>query len=753
MAAPLSAHAARALEQVKMSLFMLYGAAYFTEDEWIKIDGLIHKGQYVFTSGPSNPLEGNFELMSFDDVNDKPDPALKANPNQSTDAVKADAFAVTEVQVDSPTESDRADSTAEPAETPNDTSIEASSDDELPAKVVEADPAMFDFSQWDPPVEPTEPSKPTKSSPEPASIEQPMSVEEAQPVESAEIPKREPIEIPTAGGLTYYTQEQLDEVKAFNQNLTKAGKKGKRARGTSPSESASRSETTTYGPTPSEHETRIQSWASEVDAQEPLPRGPSPSLTIPMIAEDFIKAHGRPPKSINDLVQPNNPEFRTVDRRPLSRNIAPVKKAKSSSGPQVKVAAGTILIAQSNQVKRSSIELEILSGDRIRMLKHVSGIVHQAENMRTGIRGQISENVFKKTPQAMKVDPVVEQQRMILQRNSSISSTVGGLDAMERRNAAEWDEVPTTNRPKPVAPAKSKPLGGLGASRFAVLDETKSVVSSASEDMVSREEVAKMVDEKFAQLLASRNVTAPTGPRKKPSMNEPLQPVIPKSVTCWFWATPNKSCRFTADECRDIHAFLPPSASSPANLRMGKPSWGALADSIPPPTTAQIQAQIAPASPLALGQGDGESMRDTPAPKTFKTCWYWANENCQNTAQTCRYLHEKCAAGIAPKPNTWKYNWSRWGKSEPTDEFGKSWRGEKADEEEDGELVLETVDDGADWKEDDEVGWGESAQPQGSSTPWDQDHLNNGWGEPADKYKPPHVKALEEKSLKEQVGW
>ncbi|KAG4441498.1 hypothetical protein IFR05_003025 [Cadophora sp. M221] len=750
MAAPLSAHAARALEQVKMGLFMLYGAAYFTEDEWIKIDGLIHKGQYVFTTGPSNPLEGSFELMSFDDANDKTDLILQTNPNLSFDTAKADAFVVTETQVDSPTNSDLADSTTEPAETSNDTSIEASSDDELPAKVVEADPAMFDFSQWDPPAEP---SKPTESSPELANIEKPTNVEETveetKPFESAEILKREPVERPAAGGLALYTQAQLDEMKAFNQTLTPAGKKGKRTRGSSPSESAPRSETT-YAPTPSEHETRIQSWASEVDAQEPLPRAPSPSPTIPMIANDFMKTHGRPPKSINDLVQPNNPEFRTVDRRPLTRNITPVKKAKSS-GPQVNVAAGTILIAQGNQVKKSLIELDVRSGDRIRMLKHVSGIVHQAENMRTGIRGQISENVFKKTPHAMKVDPVVEQQRMILQRNSSISSTVGGLDAMERRNAAEWDEVPATNRPKPVAPAKPKPLGGLGASRFAVLDETKSVVSSASDDMVSREEVAKMVDEKFAQLLASRDVKAPTGPRKKPSMNEPLQPVIPKSVTCWFWATPNKSCRFTADECRDIHAFLPPSASSPANLRMGKPSWGALADSIPPPTTAQIQAQIAPSPPLALGQGDGESMKDTV--KTFKTCWYWANENCQNTAQTCRYLHEKCAAGVAPKPNTWKYNWSRWGKSEPTDEFGKSWRGEKTDEEEDGELVLETVDDVTDWKEDDEVGWGESAQPQGSSTTWDQDHLNNGWGDPADRYKPPHVKALEEKSLKEQVGW
>ncbi|KAH7386388.1 hypothetical protein BKA64DRAFT_645949 [Cadophora sp. MPI-SDFR-AT-0126] len=778
MAAPMSAHVTRALEQVKMGLFMLYGAAYFTEDEWIKIDGLIHKGKYVFTNGPSL-LDGNFdgELMSFDDGNDKHDLTIQMKPNLSFDPAREDTFVVTETQVDTPTESDRAESTTEPAETSkdisNDTSIEASSDDEVPAKVAEPDPAMFDFSQWDTPAETTtaNPIEPTQQS-EAWAIEMSTDVEtltttasptniEEPPTETLEIPKREAVEIPTAGGLALgYTQAQLDEVKAFNQNLTKAGKKGKR-RGQSPSPSSHTSEPTTYAPTPSEHENRIQSWASEVDVQEPLPEIPSPEPVLPVIANEFVKTYGRPPKSVNDLVQPNNPAFVPLDRRSPSRIVTTTKKTKSA-GPQLKVAAGTILIAQSSQQKRSTVELELKSGDHIRILKHVSGVIHQAQNMRTNLRGQIAESVFKKNPAAPKSDPLVEQQRAISQRTPSISSTVNGLDAMERRNAAEWDDVPATSRYPTVIPTKPKPFGGLGASRYAVLDETKSV-SSASEDMVSREEVAKMVDEKFAQLLASRNVTSPpTGPSKKPSMNEPLQPVTPKTTTCWFWATPNKSCRFTADECRDLHSFFPNSTSSPANLRMGKPTWGALADSISPPTTAQIQAQIAttPSSPLALGQGDGESMRTS---KAFKTCWYWANETCQNTAEQCRYLHNHCPAGVAPKPNGWKSNWSRWGKSEATDEFGRSatWRKEneqrseeRAEEEEEDELVLETVDDGTDWKEEDEVGWGESAQPQGSTTDnWNQDHLNNGWSDPADKYKPPHVKALEEKSLREQVGW
>jgi len=490
---------------------MLYGAAYFTEDEWIKIDGLIHKGKYVFTNGPSL-LDGNFdgELMSFDDGNDKADLTNQMPPNFSFDTVKEKSFMVTETQVDSPTESDRADSTTEPAETSNETSIEASSDDELPVKAAEPDPAMFDFSQWDTPAETTAPA--TSAEPEfpeavttklPADVEtqtsteSPTEIEESSP-EPFELPEREPIEIPTDGGLALgYTQAQLDEVKAFNQNLTKAGKKGKR-RGHSPSPSTQPSEPTTYAPTPSEHENRIQSWASEVDAQEPLPQVPPPGPVLPVIANEFVKTYGRPPKSVNDLVQPNNPAFVPLDRRSSSRVSTPTKKTKSS-GPQLKVAAGTILIAQSSQQKRSTVELEVRSGDHVRILKHVSGIIHQAQNMRTGQRGQISENVFKKSPLAMKTDLVVEQQRTILQRAPSISSTVNGLDAMERRNAAEWDDVSVASR---STSAKPKPFGGLGSSRFAVVDETKSV-SSASEDMVSREEIAKMVDEKVCFLILS----------------------------------------------------------------------------------------------------------------------------------------------------------------------------------------------------------------------------------------------------------
>ncbi|KAM3151987.1 hypothetical protein ABEW05_007658 [Botrytis cinerea] len=52
----LSSRATKILEEVKNGCCMLYGAEFFTEDEWVKIDALLHKGKYVFTNGPQEQL-------------------------------------------------------------------------------------------------------------------------------------------------------------------------------------------------------------------------------------------------------------------------------------------------------------------------------------------------------------------------------------------------------------------------------------------------------------------------------------------------------------------------------------------------------------------------------------------------------------------------------------------------------------------------------------------------------------------------
>lgn len=173
------------------------------------------------------------------------------------------------------------------------------------------------------------------------------------------------------------------------------------------------------------------------------------------------------------------------------------------------------------------------------------------------------------------------------------------------------------------------------------------------------------------------------------------------SHTYRFWATPNKGCRFTSEECRDLHSFVPTSGD-PSNLRMGKPTWGALADSVPAPAPA----------PAA-------------APKIGYTCYFWATTGrCQNSTTTCKYLHELGTLGIARHPRGYRIpsnDQSRW--REATSKEGNEW-GEQDDGE--GELVLEEVQ-----------GWGGS-----------------GWGEETlDKYKPPHIKALEDQASTEFSGW
>jgi len=81
---------------------------------------------------------------------------------------------------------------------------------------------------------------------------------------------------------------------------------------------------------------------------------------------------------------------------------------------------------------------------------------------------------------------------------------------------------------------------------------------------------------------------------------------------------------------------------------------------------------------------------------------------------------------VAPAPKSWKYksNWSRWREKEE----GSGWGEEESDRGgEKGELVLEEV-----------KGWGDV----------------NGWGEEReDKYKPPHIKALEEQANSDVSGW
>jgi hypothetical protein len=221
----------------------------------------------------------------------------------------------------------------------------------------------------------------------------------------------------------------------------------------------------------------------------------------------------------------------------------------------------------------------------------------------------------------------------------------------------------------------------------------------------------------------SRIACTPCNPKQKPAgkSNSNLQQTFGSPTR--YWSVKN-DCRFTAEECRDLHAFIPNRTGEPTNLRQGKPTWGALADSLPSPSsTTQPNVGVI---------GDGLKANS-------KTCYYWAvAKSCNNSAESCKYLHEFSPLGIAPKPG-----WTK-----PASTWKREWRAQQDQEvklvEDDllhqNDLVLEEVVQG-------EVdGWGQPVQKQSQIT-WG----GSVWGD--DKYKPPQVKALEDQVAAQAVGW
>lgn len=518
---------------------MLYGAAYFTEDEWIKIDGLIHKGQYIFTRGPQNNLLEEGELISFEgSMEEKAQLNVQDRAKESLNTTKADEGE------HSPTSSEPAESTDGPEETPNGTSVEASDDEATQTQATNTAVQKLDWA---------------------TEMETSASISN----ERTEIPKRSTAQIPAAGGLALgYTQAQLEEVKMFNAGLTKAGEKKSRPKYTKeescPStewyegDVASSEQTNEDGypsPTASQQKTRIHSWASQVKTQEPsVPEIASPKpkngTSQPKITglndpnakpliEAFIKINGRKPKSIADIYQPKNSGFIPPDQRPLSRaSNATSKTARSisnskaivprsstasttttsataatTSNPDHRLKAGKVFIAQRAAEKKSKICIEVRPGHHIKILKHVSGIMHLGLNLSTKQTGQFPESIFTLAPGvSVKQEALIEQQRALatatqtgqvaLRTRVQDVGTANGLDRVEGMNAAEWEDVSVVSRrtAPPSAPAK-KSVGGLSSSRYAVLaDEEESPVpkqqETTSTTTISKEEISRLVDEK-----------------------------------------------------------------------------------------------------------------------------------------------------------------------------------------------------------------------------------------------------------------
>lgn len=484
---------------------MLYGADYFTEDEWIQIDGLIHKGKYVLTNGPPHLLHEE-ELISFEESKDEPN-NLQTHSTQSFQPSEKDVIVVSEKRIPSPSSSEGAGSHFNSDETPNITSAEPSSDEETaPPASVNAhahDAPMFDFSE--------------------------------QTETPTEFPKPKPLpQAPTNGLPPGITQEQLDQAKLMQASMTKAGQKsrGKQRHEVSLAESRWADDfppeepiQETNSPAPSERDTRISSWASEVNAQQPSsPEIACSAASKPVdpkaIAEqEFIKTHGRNPKSENDYYQPKNPahfSVRAMSRasNDTTRSVTTTTKTTApKTAPKIalKLNPGSTYVAQGPQVI-NGLQFEVRKGDHIRVVKYVSGIMWLGRNLRTSQSGQFSEEIFKKTAATPKTQSAKPVQSATI--GASVTPSIrNGLENMEGTNAAEWDEVPVGSRPTPaVAPAPVRPaLGGLASSRFSVLaenEESKPQIHKNGITPAMKKEFGKMVDEKVRHLpMLSRTMS------------------------------------------------------------------------------------------------------------------------------------------------------------------------------------------------------------------------------------------------------
>jgi hypothetical protein len=230
----------------------------------------------------------------------------------------------------------------------------------------------------------------------------------------------------------------------------------------------------------------------------------------------FTKTFGRPPKSVADYYQPNNPEFNPTWLKPLTDATSPRKgapgapiapaafharspsslgqnKSSNSGGPQphvpsFKINVGSVYVAtESHSAGNNSVNLAFDAGDKIRISKYVSGNLWRGENLRTKVTGHVHKAALK--------EESVNASRNVPQiKPAPIQNLV---DDIEETNAAQWeidaDIVVSTD------PAQLK-IGGKSS------HEEPSVFTGIKEE--TRAEVEKLWDEKVSPSVSDSALTS-----------------------------------------------------------------------------------------------------------------------------------------------------------------------------------------------------------------------------------------------------
>lgn len=432
---------------------MLYRAGYLTENALIKIDGLIHNGQYVFTRGPPNHiLDEPLMLFEVSKQEAKDDVNVQDAAVYPFKTFENDAVVVLEKQMSSPVCYKPAASTQFPAKTPSEPFAETSSD-EGNTLLKRTGPAE-------------------KLSPD-------------------------------------CVHTQFDEAKRSNAGLTQAGRKSCPI-----CASVDDSERETYSPEPdkaSERKICRHSSVSVVDAEGFT----SLDVASPQHSQSWNQPYPSLPESINDSdrakysgLLSKRPESRATNtaartaKSPAASSYAHVANSVGNGASlQLEVEQDTILIAQSSFTKKAKVQIDVRSGDSIKVLKHISGVMYLGENLRTKQRGQFSTLIFQKSSQAQNKYSLNEKQRAITVpktvapvRNTDLrsSNTDNDLDKVEGINAAEWDEDSASVATAPIR-SSTQELAGKDSGLPNL--ENQSQFSESKQEEIMRAMMSKMLDE------------------------------------------------------------------------------------------------------------------------------------------------------------------------------------------------------------------------------------------------------------------
>jgi hypothetical protein len=449
---------------------MLYEAGYLTEDAWIKIDGLIHNGRYVFTRGPANHILDE-PLMLFEDSKHEAedDSNLQDAAVYSFKTFEKDVEVTSEEHMSSSILSDPVASTQFPSETPSESFAETSS------------------NEGNTLLKPTEPAK--KRSPD---CSHKVGQERSFAGLAEAYPKFHPTCASVEGSETDSSSPEL--AKASNRKISVH----------SSLYEADAEDVTSLGGASSQHD---QSW-NRLYPSFP-PRNPIKIDGNPGTLSDFCEANNSGLLSKRPDSRTTNPIPRTTKSPAASSSAQIANSGGNETALQLEVDPGTVLIAQSSFTKKAKVQIEVRPGDKIRVIKHVSGITHLGENFRTKQCGQFPKSVFQKSPRAPNKYTSVEKQRTITEpkaagpwRNTRLSSSSTGndLDKVEGMNAAEWDKDEASLATNPTL-GRSSIRELVGKDSVLANAENQSRYSEPNQDEIMHAMVSKMIDEKVKRCL------------------------------------------------------------------------------------------------------------------------------------------------------------------------------------------------------------------------------------------------------------